>query len=140
MKAAPVKVRDELAVIAAVQVVVVMKASAAQQSRPLTLEEDALERLAELRVENAVDDWIEGRVGVAEPRQNLERRVVDAGLAKCRHNVDTEKRHPADCVGGEIRAHKFIRNLIIITLGWWRRKREKSAFRARKTISIFFKF
>lgn len=97
MKAASVKVRDELAVVAAVQVVIVMKASAAQQSRPLPLEEDALERLAELRVENTVDDWIEGRVGVAEPRQNLECRVVDAGLAKCRHDVDTEKRHPADC-------------------------------------------
>lgn len=138
MKAASVKVRDELAVVAAVQIVIVMKAAAAQQSRPLSLEEDALEGLAELRVENAVDDWIEGRVGVAEPRQDLECRVVDAGLAKCRHDVDAEKRHPANCAGGKIRAHKFIRIFIIFTLGGGEGNARK-AFREKNNFH-FFKF
>lgn len=35
------------------------------------LRQDPLERLAELCVEDAVDDWVEGRVAVAEPSEYL---------------------------------------------------------------------
>lgn len=58
--------------------------------------QDALERLAELGVEDRIDDRIERGVRVAQPRQDLERLAADAGLAERRHNVDAEERHPAD--------------------------------------------
>lgn len=38
---------------------------------PRTLRQDPLERLAELCVEDAVDDRVEGRVAVAEPSEYL---------------------------------------------------------------------
>lgn len=40
-------------------------------SRARSLREDPLERLPELSVEDAVDYRVEGRVTVAEPRENL---------------------------------------------------------------------
>lgn len=58
--------------------------------------QDALERLAELGVEDRVDDRIEGAVRVAQPREDLERLAADAGLAEGGHDVDAEERHPAD--------------------------------------------
>lgn len=57
--------------------------------------QDAFKRLPELRVEDGVDDRVEGRVAVAEPREYLEGDVRDAGLAEGRHDVDAEERHPA---------------------------------------------
>lgn len=58
--------------------------------------QDALERLAELGVEDRIDDRIERRVRVAQPRQDLECLAADARLAEGGHNVDAEERHPAD--------------------------------------------
>lgn len=58
--------------------------------------QDPLERLAELGVEDRVDDRIEGRVGVAQPGQHLERLRPDAGLAERGDDIYTEERHPAD--------------------------------------------
>lgn len=74
-----------------------MEAAAAQQFRPLSFQEDPLKSLAELRVKYAVDYRIKCRVGVTEPGENLEGRVVDARLAEGGHNVDAEERHPAHC-------------------------------------------
>ena len=58
--------------------------------------QDALEGLPELAVVDGVDEWIEHRVRVAQPREDLERLSADAGLAEGRHYVDTEEGHPAD--------------------------------------------
>lgn len=90
---------DELAIIACIYIVVVVVegAAAAEQSRPLPFQEDPLESLAKLCVEYAVDDGVERRVGVAEPRENLERRFTDARFAEGGHNVHTEKGHPTHC-------------------------------------------
>lgn len=43
-------------------------------SRARSLREDPLERLPELSVEDAVDYRVEGRVTVAEPRENLSKK------------------------------------------------------------------
>lgn len=59
---ASVVIRDELAIVTRVDVIVVLEGSAAQQPRPLPLQENSFESLAELRVEYAVDDGIERRV------------------------------------------------------------------------------
>lgn len=76
--------------------------------------QDALEGLPELGVEYRVDDRVEGRVRVAQPRQDLERLAADARLAECGHNVDAEERHPAyeedahydtDCNGSLVVGH-----------------------------------
>lgn len=40
-------------------------------ARSRSFREDPLERLPELSVEDAVDYWVEGRVTVAEPREDL---------------------------------------------------------------------
>lgn len=58
--------------------------------------QDALEGLPELGIEYRVDDRVEGRVRVAQPRQDLERLASDAGLAEGGHYVHAEERHPAD--------------------------------------------
>lgn len=68
--------------------------------------EDALEGFAELRVEDGVDDGIEGGVGVAQPREDLEGDVRDARLAEGRHDVDAEERHPADQEHAHDDAHR----------------------------------
>lgn len=96
MKASAFVVSDELAIIAGIYIVIVMEAAAAQKPRPLSLKQDALECLPEFRVKYAVNDGIKSRVGVPEPREDLEGCLSYAGLAEGRHDVDTEKRHPAD--------------------------------------------
>lgn len=58
-------------------------------------QQDPAESLPELRVEDAVDDGVEGRVAVAQPRQELEHHVRDARLADGRHDVDAEEGDPA---------------------------------------------
>lgn len=58
--------------------------------------QDTLERLAELGVEDRVDDRVERGVGVPEPGQHLERLRSDAGLAERRDDVDAEEGHPAN--------------------------------------------
>lgn len=73
-----------------------MKVSAAEQARPLTLQQDSLERLSKLCVEDAVDNGIESGVWVTEPRQHFERRVSDASFTEGGHDVDAEEGHPAD--------------------------------------------
>lgn len=57
--------------------------------------EYAAERLPELGVEYGVDDRVERRVGVAEPREHLERGLGYARLAERRDDVHAEERHPA---------------------------------------------
>lgn len=92
---AAIVICDELAVVTRVHVIVVLEGAAAQQPRPLPLQENSLESLAELRVEDAVDDGIERRVRVAEPREDLEGGLADARFTEGRNDVDTEKGHPA---------------------------------------------
>lgn len=58
--------------------------------------QDSLECLAELRVEDGVDDRIEGRVGVTQPGEHLKRLWPDAGLAERGNDIYTEEWHPAD--------------------------------------------
>lgn len=97
MQTSSVEICNELAIVTCIYIIIVLKAPTAEQSWPLAFEENPFESFAELRVEYAVDDWVERRVGVAEPRKYFERRFTNAGLAEGRHNVDTEKGHPADC-------------------------------------------
>lgn len=52
----------------------------APRARPLR--EDPLERLPELSVEDAVDYRVEGRVTVAEPRENLFRTKRDETVSR----------------------------------------------------------
>lgn len=52
--------------------------------RACPLREDSLERLPELSVEDAVDYRVEGRVTVAEPRENLFERKRYITLARLR--------------------------------------------------------
>ena len=47
-------------------------AAGCQGGERQALREDLAEGLTELRVEDGVDDGVEGRVGVAQPRQDLE--------------------------------------------------------------------
>lgn len=65
---------------------------AAATPRRIVGGQDSLERLSELGVENGVDDRVEGRVGVPQPCQDLERYVGDAGFAEGCHYVDAEER------------------------------------------------
>lgn len=58
--------------------------------------QDALEGVAELLVEDRVDDRIEGRVRVAQPGEDLEGLAPDAGLAEGGRDVHAEEGHPAD--------------------------------------------
>lgn len=85
--------------------------------------ENSLEGLAKLRVEDGVDDGVEGGVGVAQPRENLEGDVWDARLAEGRHDVDAEERHPADqehshddahCDGCFVVAHVVRRAVVVL--------------------------
>lgn len=85
--------------------------------------EDALERLPELRVEYRVDDRVEGRIGVTQPREDLERDLRYARLAERRHDVDAEERHPAyeedahddaDGYGGLVIAHMVRRAVVVV--------------------------
>lgn len=57
--------------------------------------QDSFECLSELRVEDGVDDRVERRIGVAQPREDLEGDVRYAGLAECCHDVYAEEGHPA---------------------------------------------
>ena len=58
--------------------------------------QDLLKCKPKFQIENRVDDWIESRVGVAEPCEEFEDDGRDARLAECGYNVDTEERYPAD--------------------------------------------
>jgi len=53
------------------------------------------ESLSELRVKYGVYNGIEGRVGIAQPREYLEHNARYAGLAEGCHNIDAEEWHPA---------------------------------------------
>lgn len=58
--------------------------------------QDSFERFAKFRVEDGVDDGVESGVGVAQPGEDLEGDVRDAGLAESCHDVDAEEGDPAD--------------------------------------------
>lgn len=60
------------------------------------LGEDALEGLPELCVEDAVYDGVEGRVGVAQPGEDLEGRGGYAILADAEDDVDDKEGGPAE--------------------------------------------
>lgn len=68
--------------------------------------EYAAERVAELGVEYRVDDRVERRVGVAEPREHLERGHGYARLAERRDDVGAEERHPAQQERAHDHAHR----------------------------------
>lgn len=55
--------------------------------------QDTLECFSEFGVEYGVDDRVEGRVRVAQPRQDLEGYVWDARLTEGCHDVDAEEGH-----------------------------------------------
>lgn len=57
---------------------------------------DPLERLPKFRVENRIDDRIEGGIRVTEPRQHLEGLITDARFTEGGQNVHAKERHPAD--------------------------------------------
>lgn len=85
--------------------------------------QDAFERLPELGVEYGVDDGIESRVGVAQPREDLEGDFRDARLAEGGDDVDAEERHPADEEdahddahrhGGFVVAHVIRRAVVVV--------------------------
>ncbi len=69
-------------------------AAAAQQPRAPVCD-DLVERVAELCVEDGVDDWVEGGVEVADPREDLERCLGDA-FAESLGYVCAEEGDPAD--------------------------------------------
>lgn len=69
---------------------------AALATRGVVSSEDPLERLPELRVEDGVDDWVEGGVRVAQPGEDLEGDVRDASLAESGDYVYAEEGYPAD--------------------------------------------
>lgn len=84
--------------------------------------EYAAERVPELRVEYRVDDRVERRVGVAEPREHFERGLGYARLAERRDDVHAEERHPAqqerahydaDRYGGLVIAHVIRRRVVM---------------------------
>lgn len=68
--------------------------------------QDALEGVAELLVEDRVDDRVEGRIRVAQPGEYLEGLAPDAGLAEGRCDVDAEEGHPADKEHAHDHAHR----------------------------------
>lgn len=68
--------------------------------------EYSAERVPELGVEYRVDDRVERRVGVAEPREHLERGFGYARLAERRDDVDAEERHPAQQERAHDHAHR----------------------------------
>src|SRR6218665_454513 len=68
--------------------------SAAAASR--RRDEDTLERLAELSVEDAVDDGVHRAVDVAEPREDGEDERRDTVAAEGAEDVDGEEGDPAD--------------------------------------------
>lgn len=87
----------------------------AEHHRPVTLAETpgrvvggeyAAERVPELGVEYRIDDGVERRVGVAEPREHLERGFGYARLAERRDDVDAEERHPAQQERAHDHAHR----------------------------------
>lgn len=58
--------------------------------------QDALERFAELCIENRINDGVERGIGVAQPGEDLEGLAADAGLAECRHDIHAEEGNPAN--------------------------------------------
>jgi len=87
----------------------------AEHHRPVTLAETpgrivggeyAAERVSELGVEYRIDDGVERRVGVAEPREHLERGFGYARLAERRDDVYAEERHPAQQERAHDHAHR----------------------------------
>jgi len=69
--------------------------------------EYATERVPELRVEYRVDDRIERRVGVAEPREHFERGLGYTRLAERRDDVHAKERHPAQQERAHYDAHRY---------------------------------
>lgn len=88
--------------------------------------EYAAERVPELRVEYRIDDRVERRVGVAEPREHFERGAGYARFAERRDDVDAEERHPAQQErahddahrdGGLVVAHVVRRRVVVVVDG-----------------------
>lgn len=96
MKTSALKICDKFTL--AVRIVIVLDSATAEDARDLTFEEDSFECFTKFRIENAIDNWIECRVRVAEPRENFECCFTDTGLTEGRHDVHAEEWHPADCV------------------------------------------
>lgn len=106
-----------LVVVEAVQPVLVAAAAAAA-ARPQR--QDLLEGQAEVRVEDGVDDRVEGAVRVAQPCQKLEYDRRDARLAERSDDVHAKEWHPAD----EEHAHddaerdgRFVIGHVIVVVG-----------------------
>lgn len=55
----------------------------------------SLECRTKLRIENGINDRIEGGIRIAEPTQYLKRLTGNASFTECGHNVDAKERHPA---------------------------------------------
>jgi len=79
--------------------------------------QDALEGVAELLVEDRVDDRIEGRVRVAQPGEDLEGLATDAGLAEGGRDVHAEEGHPADEEHAHDHAHRH-GGLVVGNMVW----------------------
>lgn len=88
--------------------------------------EYAAERVPELGVEYRIDDRVERRVGVAEPREHFERGAGYARFAERRDDVDAEERHPAQQErahddahrdGGLVVAHVVRRRVVVVMDG-----------------------
>jgi len=103
--------------------------------------EYAAERVSELGVEYRVDDWVERRVGVAEPRENLECGFGYARLTERRDDVDAEERHPAQQErahddahrdGGLVVAHVVRRRMVVYGRQRGGRRRGRPGRRGRR--------
>lgn len=63
----------------------------------MAAEEDALERLTELRTKYRIDYWVQRRVEVAEPQEERKECVANlAALAQRHQESGDEERQPAD--------------------------------------------
>lgn len=67
-----------------------VRASSAQ-----TLADDLLEGVAEIAAEKGVDARVDGRVAIAQPKEDGEQHRRDALRTKRPHHVHREERHPA---------------------------------------------
>lgn len=64
--------------------------------RAEALANDALERKAEILGEQRIDHWIDGRVAVAQPKEERKHQRLDAVVAERAYQVHGEEWQPAD--------------------------------------------